>query len=140
MVQPTARQDIQLPAALESHPLYQAGIIHTLQPSWSYLAGIIDADGSILMYVAGRDGALTATCVLAQSNPAFLSAVHWWLLDQNIFTTIYALPSQATEGTGKYSYGSGVHILKVCLSCLHSAQTMIASLHMAGTQCVQVWR
>ena len=128
VVPPTARVDLQLPAALQSHPLYTAGVIHLPQLSWSYLAGIIDADGSILLYVSNRDGALTATCVLAQSNPAFLSVVHWWLLDQGIHSTIYALPSQATEGTGKYSYGSGVHILKVCLSCLHSAQTMIAFL------------
>ena len=75
-----------------------------------------------------RDGSLNAPIVLAQFSPAFLSAVLHELADLNVgstITTMYQLNSQAPLGTGKYSYGCGVHIH--CMSPL--AFVLLNGLH-----------
>ncbi|KAK9800842.1 hypothetical protein WJX73_007863 [Symbiochloris irregularis] len=109
-VKPIALANIRLPDGLRSNPLLVAGVIRNIELSWRYLGGIWDADGSILMRFS--NGGMNTHLVLAQSNICFLSAIHHWLKARGIHSAIHALTSQATKGTGRFSYGTGVHILR----------------------------
>lgn len=105
-----------LPKSWQRHPLGQQGVVHELRFCWSYVAGMLDSDGSVSAHMDGNK--IHASVRISQSNPAFLAGLRQWLLLHNILAVIRGVnPSPEAKAkkwtTGRYTCGDAPHELWV---------------------------